>query len=330
MAQLKDWMQLVRVPNTLTACADSIAGFSFIVGPWFSSSESYLPVAMVSIASIALYWAGMAMNDVNDVERDKAQRRLGPLVSERISVSQAARVSWILFGAGIIFAAAAGLFAIEKSIGASLWEPLNFAPAGIAILLTAAILAYDSRLKQTILGPWLMGLCRSLNLALGMAVGAVSIDFDPELISSMMPGCWMLLAGHGLFVVGLTLAARKESMLIQSRMRLASCWGVSVIGLALIAGSASLIAPDIYQRLDANDWFPILIALLATPWALRVVNSVKHPNVSCLVPAIKQSILTILFLDAAIALQFADTGPGVLICLFAIPTFLMGRYFRMT
>ncbi|MCU0719046.1 MAG: UbiA family prenyltransferase [Pirellula sp.] len=330
MAQLKDWMQLVRVPNTLTACADSIAGFSFVVGPWFSSSESFLPVTMISIASIALYWAGMAMNDVNDVERDKAHRRLGPLVSERISVSQAASVSWILFGAGIVFAAAAGLFASGESIGSNLWEPLHFAPAGVAVLLTAAILAYDSRLKQTILGPWLMGLCRSLNLALGMAVGAVSIEFDPALMSSMMPGCWMLLAGHGLFVVGLTLAARKESMLIQSRMRLAACWGVSVAGLALIAGSASFIAPDIYQRLGAKDWFPVLIALLATPWALRVVNSVKHPNVSCLVPAIKQSILTILFLDAAVALQFADTGPGVLICLFAIPTFIMGRYFRMT
>ncbi|MFN7876269.1 MAG: UbiA family prenyltransferase [Pirellula sp.] len=330
MAQLKDWMQLVRVPNTLTACADSIAGFSFVVGPWFGSSESYLPVAIISIASIALYWAGMAMNDVNDVERDKAQRRLGPLVSGRISVSQAASVSWILFGAGIIFASAAGLFAIEQSLGTSLWEPLNFAPAGIAILLTAAILAYDSRLKQTILGPWLMGLCRSLNLALGMAVGAVSINFDQDMIESRMPGCWMLLAGHGLFVVGLTLAARKESMLIQSRIRLASCWAVSVIGLALIAGTASFVAPDIYQRPGSKDWFPVLIALLAIPWALRVVISIKHPNVSFLVPAIKQSILTILFLDAAVALQFADAGPGILICLFAIPTFLMGRYFRMT
>lgn len=330
MAQLKDWMQLVRVPNTLTACADSIAGFSFVVGPWFGSSDSYLPVAMISVASIALYWAGMAMNDVNDIERDKAQRRLGPLVSERISVSQAAWVSWILFGAGIVFAATAGLFASGESLGSNLSEPLHFAPPGVAILLTAAILAYDSRLKQTFLGPWLMGLCRSLNLALGIALGAVSIGFDENLMGSMMPGCWLLLAGHGLFIVGLTLAARKESMLIQSRARLAMCWSVSVIGVASIAASASFIAPDIYQRLGSKDWFPILIALLATPWALRVVRSVKHPNVSCLVPAIKQSILTILFLDAAIALQFADTGPGVLICLFAIPTFLMGRYFRMT
>lgn len=330
MAQLKDWMQLVRVPNTLTACADSIAGFSFVVGPWFSSSESFLPVAIISLASIALYWAGMAMNDVNDVERDRAQRRLGPLVSERISVSQAASVSWILFGAGIIFAAAAGLFASSESVETSPWAPSHFVPAVIAVMLTGAILAYDSRLKQTILGPWLMGLCRSLNMALGMAVGAVAINFDESLMASMMPGCSLLLAGHGLFVVGLTLAARKESMMIQSRSRLALCWGVSVVGLALIATSAKFVPIDIYQRLGSKDMFPLLIALLATPWALRVVNSIKHPNVTCLVPAIKQSILTILFLDAAIALQFADTGPGVLICLFAIPTFLMGRYFRMT
>lgn len=330
MAQLRDWMQLVRVPNSLTACADSIAGFSFVVGPWFNSQESFLPVAMVSIASIALYWAGMAMNDVNDVERDRDQRRLGPLVSERISVTHAATVSWILFGTGIVFAAAAGLFASAESMATNPLAPYHFAPAAVAGLLTMTILAYDSRLKQSILGPWLMGLCRSLNLALGMAVGAITIEFDESLIASILPGGWLLLAGHGLFVVGLTLAARKESMMIQSRSRLGICWGVSVLGLVLIAISPRIVANDIYQRLSPTFMFPILIALIAAPWALRVVKSIKHPNVSYLVPAIKQSILTILFLDAAVAAQFGNTGPGVLIGLFAIPTFLMGRYFRMT
>jgi 4-hydroxybenzoate polyprenyltransferase len=328
MARWKDWLQLVRVPNTLTACADSIAGFSFVAGPWFSQTDVYLPVVLVSLASISLYWAGMVINDVNDVERDKLQRRLGPLVSERISIVQATSVGWILLGAGLIFAAFAGLF---TSIGAT--DPPvmpMLPPLGVAALLMLAILAYDSRLKKTFLGPWLMGACRSLNLALGMAVGAVARSLDGELLTSLSPGGWLLLAGHGLFVAGLTLAARKESMFIQSRVRLAACWVVSLAGLSCIASAAIFVSPELYHRLGPWDWYPMLILLLSIPWGLRVVNSIKYPNVSSLVPAIKQSILTILFLDAAIALQFAGTGPGVLICLFAIPTFLMGRYFRMT
>ncbi|XZE19802.1 UbiA family prenyltransferase [Pirellulaceae bacterium SH449] len=330
MAQWKDWMQLVRAPNTLTACADSIAGFSFVVGPWFGQTEVYLPVVLVSLASISMYWAGMVINDVNDVERDKSQRRLGPLVSERISVAQATSVGWILLGAGLIFAAFAGLFTSIGTTDSPGWMMHMLPPLGVAALLMLAILAYDSRLKQTILGPWLMGACRSLNLALGMAVGAVVMALDREMVTLLSPGGWLLLAGHGLFVVGLTLAARKESMLIQSRARLASCWGVSFAGLGCIAAAANFVSPELYQRLGARDWYPMLILLLSIPWGLRVLNSIKYPNVSSLVPAIKQSILTILFLDAAIALQFAGTGPGVLICLFAIPTFLMGRYFRMT
>jgi len=73
-----------------------------------------------------------------------------------------------------------------------------------------------------------------------------------------------------------------------------------------------------------------LVGLLATPWAIRAVRSVRERSVFSLVMAIKQAILTILFLDAAIALQFAGNVAGFVVCAMAIPTFALGRWFRMT
>jgi len=47
-------------------------------------------------------------------------------------------------------------------------------------------------------------------------------------------------------------------------------------------------------------------------------------------PAIKQAILSIIFLDAAIALQFGGNLAGMVICGLAIPTLALSRVFRVT
>ena len=67
-SRLRAWAQLVRIPNTLTACADVLAGFTLVAGQWWTVTGITLPLVIVSIASICLYWAGMVLNDVNDIE----------------------------------------------------------------------------------------------------------------------------------------------------------------------------------------------------------------------------------------------------------------------
>jgi 4-hydroxybenzoate polyprenyltransferase len=328
MSRWRDWAQLVRIPNTLTAAADSLAGFSLVAGPWLDESQVYGPLALIGLASIALYWAGMVLNDVNDVEKDKAQRRYGPLVAERIPLSEASAAGWLLLIGGVAIAALASWWIRGGQQDAGPF--VRWLPVSNAVVLAIAIKLYDSPIKQMIWGPWLMGLCRSLNFLLGASLGFSYLGDITHRMSDLAPGLWMLAFGHGLFVVGLTSAARKESMVVQSRMRLASSWSVSAVGLFSIAFAAVFMSQEIYLRQSPTTWFPVLVGLLAVPWALRAIRSIQSPNASILVPAIKQSILTIVFLDAAIALQFAGDKPGLLICSFAIPTFLMGRYFRMT
>lgn len=323
MPSWKDWAQLVRIPNTLTACADALAGFSLGAGLW--TSEYSIGLICISVASISLYWAGMVLNDVNDVEQDTKDRRRGPIVEERIDWGLARRVGWGLLIAGVVLSMLAGFFLSSAStVGKAIL------PGFMALGLAFAIVAYDSPLKKTILGPWLMGLCRALNLGMGVALAAVLLADSSELYERLGNAIWIIPLGHGLFVVGITLAARKESKLTQSGFRLAGAWSVGLIGIACIAISVRLVPEATSMRLEREMMFPLLIGLLATPWAMRAVRSVRERSVFSLVMAIKQGILTILFLDAAIALQFAGNAAGLVVCALAIPTFALGRWFRMT
>jgi 4-hydroxybenzoate polyprenyltransferase len=325
--RIRAWAQLVRVPNTLTACADVLAGFSIAVGPWFAIDAIdgiAVSLLLMCLASVCLYWAGMVLNDVHDIEADRIQRRKGPLVDGRIDIQTAAIAGWLLLFTGILLAGVSSYLLPDPS-NASTRNSSKWLVVGIGSLLAMVIAAYDSRLKATIFGPLLMGMCRGLNLLLGISLGWCLVwpsDSD-----------WIVIAvavfGHVGFVMGITLAARRESLMDQSSTRLAIAWMISVLGIVAIS-VCPLWAMDRPLRLDPRSLYPILIGLLMVPWLRRAVLSVRDPGVGTLVPAIKQAILSIIFLDAAIALQFAGSTPGMIVCGLAIPTLALARVFRMT
>jgi 4-hydroxybenzoate polyprenyltransferase len=318
--QLRAWAQLVRVPNTLTACADVFAGFTLATGAWWHIEGIWQSLLVASLASICLYWAGMVLNDVHDVAEDTAQRRNGPLVRGSISVQRASRAGWVLLLAGVGLAGASAYCLPATDVPAPYWIVTVTGAA-----LAASIVAYDSSLKGTFAGPFLMGLCRGLNLLMGVALGAC-VNWPFELDWSSIGLATM---GHVGFVTGITLAARREGLLQQSSVRLAMSWSVSVLGVAAIAMS-SMWSTARVLLLESHTWFPLFVSMLAMPWLRRAVVSIQSPGAGTLVPAIKQAILSIIFLDAAIAVQFGGYVPGILVCSLAIPTFAMSRIFRVT
>ncbi len=318
--QLRAWAQLVRVPNTLTACADVLAGFTLAAGAWWQINGILPSIVVAAFASICLYWAGMVLNDVHDLAEDIAQRRNGPLVRGLIAVGAARKAGWALLLAGVALAGLSAYLLPATGSAAPDWIV-----AGTATALAVVIVAYDSWLKATPLGPLLMGMCRGLNLLVGVSLGAC-VDWHAELDWSSI-----ILATSGLllFVTGITLAARREGLLQQSSYRLAWSWAVSALGVGAIALS-SVGSLDRPLRLDPKTWFPILVAMLAMPWLRRAFASIHSPGVGTLVQAIKQAILSIIFLDAAIALQFGGYWPGIIVCSLSIPTFALSRIFRVT
>jgi len=321
MSGLRSWAQLVRVPNTLTSCADVLAGMCLAGGFQHHFGFHPIPAIIASIASICFYWGGMVLNDVFDVAQDREQGRPGPLVTGKISTRSAAQAGMSLLIAGIALSILAPLGFTLSGEQVSLSQLVG--PGMIGCFLAGAVYAYDGPAKKSIAAPAIMGLCRSLNMALGVAV--VAAVFPVTLGSAI--GC--VVIGHGMYITGLTIAARREADLSQSRGRLALGWGICAFGAAMIAISCRF-EPDRPYRLEPNGGFPLLVAILLLPLARRAYHSIASLHPQHLGLAIKQAILSILFIDASIALQYAGNLPGICIALMVLPTVLLARWFRAT
>ncbi len=181
MSKFRAWLQLIRVASLPTALADVWLGIA-IVGGIPNRSTLWL-----SLVSLALYAAGMILNDVHDVEEDKLHNSRRPLASGTISVRAAAVAGFTLLVVGVCMAAVLG------------------GNAGlVAAVLAALIVSYNFLLKATPFGPLNMGLCRAANVMLGAA-------YAPA-----VPLCWLLsksvAAGPILiYVIGVTYLSRSEA-----------------------------------------------------------------------------------------------------------------------
>lgn len=321
MSDLRSWAQLVRVPNTLTSCADVLAGMCIAGGS--SHHFAYHPTAAVlaSLASICFYWAGMVLNDVFDVEQDREQGRPGPIVTGRISLRMATRAGALLIIVGLALSILSPV-AVSSFREQGTWLRLA-GPGLVSLLLAASVYGYDGPLKKSVLAPAIMGLCRTLNMSLGIAVVAAAFPVSFGWAAAM------IVLGHGLYITGLTIAARREADLSQSRGRLLLGWGVCALGAACIAFSTRLETNRTY-RLDPEWVFPLLVAVLLLPLARRAVDSIRSLQPQHLGLAIKQAIFSILFLDATIALQYSGEIPGMIIASMVVPTLLLARWFRAT
>lgn len=321
MSDLRSWAQLVRVPNTLTSCADALAGMC-IAGGVSDHFVKYPTAAIVaSGASICFYWAGMVLNDVFDIEQDREEGRANPLATGKITLATAQR-----FGIGLMVGGILLSFLAPWAIATDRSRNFGVAmliPGLIGCLLAGAVYAYDGPLKKSPSAPLIMGICRGLNMALGVAMIAsvLSVNLGWSVAT--------VLIGHVAYISGLTIAARREADLAQSRFRLVAGWGICGLGAVLIALSPSLELGRSY-RIEPIWGFPLLIGVLLVPLIRRVLVSLQSLRPQHLGLAIRQSIFTILFLDAAVALQYSGDTPGLCIALMAIPTLALGHWFRST
>ena len=326
------WAQLVRIPNTFTAIADVLAGAA-IAGALSTAtiSQSWPIVLALVVIVVALYWTGMIWNDLNDVEQDRQQQRNRPLPNNQISMAAATKVALLL--ATLATAVAFGLAlvppqwsqSIDDSGGKYLLQLQYYLPLLITVVLTISIRLYNSSWKLSLGGPVLMGLCRSGSLLLGISSGwylGLSTWYE-------LPHGWLAVAGHGLYVAGFTFAGRREAEQ-NSSASVAIGWFVAAIGLTALAFVPWLAPRDTPLRMDALPTYPIVFALMALPLVRRALTSVVDPSPRSIQLAIKQAILSIIFFDAILALQFAGPWSAIAICSLIVPSTLLGRYFRST
>ncbi|HLU69262.1 MAG TPA: UbiA family prenyltransferase [Fibrobacteria bacterium] len=243
---LRPYLQLVRIPAVFSSLSNAFAGW-FIGGALVTTLPAALggspaPVSALILGMLAagLYLlAGMALNDIADLETDRAERPSRPLPSGAVSLSRA----WVLV---------LGFFAL----GLVLQWLANPVAAQVGALLITAIFLYNFVLKGTFLGPVSMGLCRVLNLA-----GAIALSLPSLAAFARLPAAaYGVLASLGLYVLLVTWLARDE---VQGN-------SVSRVKIFMV-GFAAWFAGWAAYAVTTRSWVSVgvVVALIVHFWLLK-------------------------------------------------------------
>jgi 4-hydroxybenzoate polyprenyltransferase len=306
-------LQLLRLPNVFTAVADVMAGFVI-------TREGLEPVgwfALLIAASCQLYLAGMVLNDVFDLDVDSRDRPDRPIPSGRVSLSSAKAIGWGLLASGVACGWLATVLAAD-------WRP-GFVGSTLAV----CIVLYDKVLKRTPLAPFFMGACRALNLLLGMSLSTSAWGSREYLIA----------AGVGVYVVGVTIFARTEAR-DSSRPRLALGTIVLLAGIALIVAVPNLIEdPSRFGLVIPFQFWYFFWALAAAMIGWRCVSAVASPSPLQVQAAVRNAVQSIIVLDAGLCFGFVGGQMfgfpggqfwGIIVLLLLIPTGMLTQWLKST
>ncbi len=294
MTRIRSYLELIRFPNLFSAMADIVAGAWVAVG-LSSSSPFSLELAALLLSSAALYAMGIVMNDYFDFELDCKERPERPLPSGRISRSSA-----------LSLGAALGL------TGVGLAALVNDVSLIIAVMIVGCALLYDRYTKHSIIaGPLTMGICRGLNLLLGVSLVAEQVA----------PYWW--LSGFGfLYIFSVTAMSQGETGAGThlSRVRLMA-FTLCVCAL----GSASLF------HLSSHAVSSLLAVVLFLAWTFSAVGpALRMPTAEWIRKAVGRCVIGLPLLDAAVATPFggwAAFGSTMVLLLLGI---FFARVFAVT
>jgi 4-hydroxybenzoate polyprenyltransferase len=296
MNNLRAYAQLVRLPNVFTALAD-ITLAALAVGALPQHALTFL---ILCLASACLYCGGMVFNDFFDVEQDKHERPFRPIPSGRVSRRTAGILGSALLAAGVGFAV---LSALRHDAGS------RSTPIVIAVLLVGAIFAYNAWLKRMWGGPLGMGLCRFLNVMLGLTVIGGPIE----------RAGWLLAFVVGLYIVGVTWFARTEAR-TSSQTALGGAAGVMLAALLL-----ALPVPVLFTSGSSSWLFPYLLVVLGFVIGIPTGRAIAGPTPSRVQAAVRRALMGLVLLDAVLATAVAGLV-GLVILLLLVPILFLRRW----
>jgi 4-hydroxybenzoate polyprenyltransferase len=304
MNRIKPYLQLVRLPNLFTAAADSLAGWLIVRGS-LSEPARWVPLVL---ASVAIYAAGIVLNDVFDYEVDLRERPNRPLPSGRVSRRFAAWLGGIALAMGPVLAGLSG----------------STASLVVSLALAACVLAYDAGLKRTVLGPEAMGACRGLNLMLGLSQG-------PQMGG---PAAWLVASGLGLFIVGVTWISRSE-------VETGKTQGL-VAGLVLQAGAILTLL----VACSRSEWFrtidsasssvdfrisgPVVLLAIGLVVGRAGLRAYRRPVPETFQAAVKTGVLSLVWLDVGVVASVRGPATALVVAALWVPAFWLGRWLYST
>ncbi|UFH54906.1 UbiA-like protein EboC [Spirosoma sp. KNUC1025] len=290
---LKALLSLTRPANLVTAVADVLAGMA-ISGYFLSPNPAAAPIGWLSLATVCLYGGGVVFNDVFDAELDAIERPERPIPSGIVSKTIATLLGSILLATGILLS-----FIVNQTAGL------------LAVGIAVASLVYDRFGKHhNWLGPINMGLCRGLNLLLGVSI----------LPEQVLPWVWIGVIPI-IYIGAITMISRGE-------VHGGSATTLRTAGLlyALVIGCVAALAQRQHQLGTAFP-FLFLFGYFIFPPLWRAVKEPIGRNIGL---AVKAGVLSLIVMNAAWVAAFASFPLALLvICLLPLSR-LLAKLFAVT
>lgn len=293
---LKPYLQLMRPANIMTAISDVFAGaaIAMLYAGNGVESLSWSSLAWLSLATVGLYGGGVVFNDVFDAQLDARERPERPIPSGRVRLAHAVYLGAGLFAVGV-------LAALAKA-------PVS---GSIAVSIVAICLLYDGWAKHHALaGPVAMGICRGLNLLLGMSY-----------IAASLPESWALALIPVVYIAAVTTISRDE---VHGGNRLPL-----VLSAVLYAGVIGLVTYFGVLRSGVSFGFVMaaVFALFIYKPLIRAIQTLAVPDIR---RSVKHGVLGLIFMNAVWA---SATGiwilPLIVLLLFPLSIWL-AKLFSVT
>ncbi|MDO4628150.1 MAG: UbiA family prenyltransferase [Planctomycetia bacterium] len=321
------WLQIVRFPNVFTIVADALTAGALTY--YLRDFPVVLAVAftIASVGAICLYWSGMILNDAYDAEEDAALRVNRPIPSGRISRKTAFRVGWGLWVGGLALCLTGGVTGFLNGTGISAVFFVS------AILLAVCIWLYDAEFKNTPVGPFLMGMCRGLNILMLLSFRPMS-----ELAASPLLLYPLALT---IYITGVTFYARGETEEAPEVGIHRPGVVATLFSLLLMAGGIALLVPfpswleswmpgSVTALFVMEPWrWVILISVLALWLVFRAFSAYFQGPLRVRI-MVKLALFTVFLLDAGLVAVVGGIPAAMMIlACFAIAS-VIGRWVYST
>ena len=288
-----NFFRLMRPANIVTSVADVLAGIA-ISGYFLTFETDYFPVLMLCIATIGLYGGGIVFNDVFDADLDKIERPERAIPSGAVKLNEA-----IFLGAFLLLSGIVAAFTIAALSGI------------IAILIAFFALLYNKYSKHhSFLGPLNMGLCRGLNLLLGVSIIAVSLNE------------WYFLGIVPLiYIFSITMISQGEVHgLNRNKLYAGAFLYLLVIGSMLY--------------LSFNKGQVIIALFFIIPFAWMIFRplfiAIKEPLGKNIGKAVKAGVISLILMDAAWSAVFGSPVAAICIALLLPLSLWLAKRFAVT
>jgi len=259
----------MRPANIVTAVTDVLAGIAISGIFWEWTFNGLIEQGAISnmlllcLSTICLYAGGIVYNDVFDYNLDKIERPERVIPSGQVSLRQASQLGSALLAFGILAALC-----------------VNTTAAWLAVFISIVALVYNKWGKHhPFLGPPNMGLCRGLNLLLGISI-----------IPTMVWEVWYVAVVPILYISAITMISRGE-VHGSSKTPLYGAAALYMLVIFLILSFA--------WNLNMVGFVFLFLLSFAIMIFMPLIKAIQHPTGPAIGKSVKAGVIALILMNAA-------------------------------